>query len=218
MLVLLSSAAAMLLWGVAAVLLRREFGSNGRQAVRLRVNQDVNEMWGTPEELVRRMADEPDNPAVAIRHAQLAYGDWPELEARGRAISQRFPKLVHGPVLVVRALWQMDQKDAAQALLRRTRRRFPEDGELLEIAIEHAGSQQDWKAVTRLGHRLLRRHPGHAPGYMHEIIGRLHLGQDAAALKLIRLAEYEFELQPRALAEIHAAYDALRPPPMGEAV
>jgi hypothetical protein len=211
------ASAAFVLWAIAAYFWHRDWSRNTRQARREKINQEVHEMWGTPEELAQRMAAEPDNPAVAIKHAYLAVGDWPELAARGEAIAKRFPKVVHGHIMVIRARWQMGEKARARTLLRRARRRFRGDGELLEIAIDHALSVQDWKQVARLGYEFRRTHPVYAAGYIHEITARLKLGQDAAALKALKIAEYELELHPKVLEEIYAAYDLERPPPLGAA-
>ena len=88
---------------------------------------------------------------------------------------------------------------------------------VIEIAIWQAASVEDWKRVARLGHAFWKRHSGNASGYIHEITARLKLGQDGTALKVLKIAEHEFELQPGVLDKIYEAYDRERPPPLGEA-
>ena len=215
MLIWASVATAILIWAVAIGCCLRSFNRNGRVMLREKIDQQVRELYDTPEGILQRSQDAPANPALVIKHVLLAEeaGDFPEMARRAELVAQRFPKLLHGHLLKVRAAWRQDDLAASSLLMAPVYRRFREDPEVQELAIEHARKAIDWKLSATLSRRMRITAPFRVTGYRFEAEALAKLGRYAAAASVLRRAEAEFPELP----ELAAMWDELETAQAGSA-
>jgi hypothetical protein len=189
---------AIVLWAVATYVGVREFRRTGRKILNGQVEQEVREMFGSPEEIGKRVQEAPDNRAAAVKYAFMAEQeqDWPELVVRAGMVAERFPMIVHGHLLLARGLWHSDRQPESRAALAKALRKFPEYYDLQQLAVVQAGANNEWRRALRLAKRLRYNFHQMINGYAYEMEALVKLGRLRQAEKVLVAAEKEMPGHP----------------------
>lgn len=182
------------LWGAVAYFLGGRFGLVHRSIERGRIDQDVHQMYDTPENITAFMNEAPNNPVPAIKWVYLAQeaNDWPEVALRSRIIAEQFPKLFQGHFLLARALGITDELAESRQIIRRLYRKWPKDTALIELEISQLRHKGDWLKVERLSDRYRRNHFTLHEPYNLQIDALLRLNDFKGAERILFLADKEF--------------------------
>jgi hypothetical protein len=201
---------AALLWAIALFFALRQYRRIGRSIHRSHLQMHIKSSYLNAEELETQMAAGSKDEVVAIRWAMLAEQaeDWPETMRRAEVVMQRFPDLLEGPMLLVRALRATGDQPQAKALARKWLYKFPHDLELLYQLLEMAYAQRDFPAVLKLAAAIKRAAPSSSHPHLLKIDALFEIGDLKRVEKALVAAEAEFPENPD-VAKLWDRYEAI---------
>jgi len=202
-------AVAAVLWAVASYFAGRQYTRVTRGIRRGEITKAISEMYETQEEINRRVEAEAHDPVIVIRWAIFAQqaAAWDELERRAQVVMRRFPKLLHGPMLLSTAWQEQGRIAEAEALVRKWRYWFPFDVELLTRLVEFAIARSDWPAVSKLADAMADAVPTSVHPLLLKIRACLEMNDLRRAEKILVKAEHDFPENPD-LAAVWDRYEA----------
>jgi tetratricopeptide (TPR) repeat protein len=145
----------------------------------------------------------PREAAVLTEYAWLASHrrDFPTALQRWEQVRARFPNHLAGYTGAAVALREMQQLDAADAMLADAVAAFPNE---LTLLLEHAGLAQhrrDWEEAARRWALVRQRAPDHLPGHIASAVALREAGQTDAAEAVLADAVARFPDRIEALTE-----------------
>lgn len=178
------------LWCWLMVLMIGRFRRNNRLLERGRIDQDVREMFDTPENIHQRMIDTPGDPVPAIKWALLGEGD--AFEARMRQVLARFPTLQQPNLFLARRLLANGDLRGVKPLSRRLLRLYPGDFDAVALAVELAVAEGQWPRARSLAKRLRKMHSYSIHSFRAAFTAYLAMDDLDAAQAVLVEAEQEF--------------------------
>jgi tetratricopeptide (TPR) repeat protein len=206
----MTATVAAVLWAIALFFSILKYKRIGRSIHRSHLQGYIRSSFLRAEELEAQVAAGSNDEEVVICWAMLAEQaqDWPEAMRRAEMVMLRFPDLLEGPLLKVRALRAMGDRPRAEKLARKCMYYFPHDLELLFLRLEMASARKDWPAVLKIAAAIKRAAPTSAHPLLLKINALFEIGDLKRIEKALVAAEAEFPENPE-IAELWDRYEAI---------
>ena len=201
---------AALLWAIALFFAIRQYRRIGHAIHRSHLEGHIRSSYLNAEELEAKIAAGSNDEAVVICWAMLPQKteDWPELARRAEVVMQRFPGLLDGPLLLVRAWRAMGDQTRAEKLARKCLYYYPYDLELLYLLTEFAHAKQDWPTLLKIAAAIKRAAPTGIHPNILEINTLFEIGNLKRIEKALVATEAEFPENPE-VAKLRDRYEEM---------